>query len=69
MKFKLVFEIECGEKTCASQKGNFCRFFRGLNSCYLFGSLFDKNGWVQRHEDCLRMAKIDLGPLYDKNCQ
>jgi hypothetical protein len=61
MKARLVFEIVCGKKTCARVPGEFCRFFRpSLNSagnCYLFGKLFDEDGWVQRHKECLELAK------------
>jgi|WetSurMetagenome_2_1015567.scaffolds.fasta_scaffold01544_18 hypothetical protein len=61
MKFSITFDIECGETTCASKPGEFCRFFandlRGGGRCYLFGGLFDEDGWIQRHPDCLEMAE------------
>lgn len=61
MIVQLEFEIECGEKTCAVEKGKFCRFFRahfgGKESCYLFGRVFDENGWIQRHPMCLEIGK------------
>ena len=60
----LCFEIECGEKTCASKPGKFCRFFRsslnGNDKCYLFGRVYpypDEYGWIQRHEGCIRITK------------
>jgi len=58
MKTNLIFEIECGEKTCAAEPGKFCYFLnlgfahRRL-SCALFGRVEDKNGWIQRHKGCL----------------
>ena len=27
MKYKIELEIECGEETCASEPGKFCRWF------------------------------------------
>jgi len=61
MKARLEFMIECGERSCAYEKGKFCRFFRGsfgyVNYCYIFGRLFDEDGWVQRHPDCIELAK------------
>lgn len=58
MKQQITFEIECGEKTCASSKGSFCQFFRPSlgrdGSCHLFGPVYDDgSGWVQRHRDCM----------------
>ena len=58
MKVTLTFEIECGETTCASEPGEFCRFltiagYSGKCICYLFGAVGEKDGWIQRHEDCL----------------
>ena len=63
MKHNIKFEIDCGEKTCASEKGKFCHFLRlslnGKDSCLLFGPVFDDNtGWIQRHKDCLKMSVI-----------
>jgi hypothetical protein len=61
MKATIIFDIECGAKTCASEPGKFCRFLRaqlnGNCSCHLFGKLFDDSGWVQRHPDCLNIAE------------
>jgi len=61
MKATITFEIECGEITCASEPGKFCQFLRaqlnGSCSCYLFGKLWDTDGWVQRHFDCLTIAE------------
>ena len=59
---KLTFDIECGEKTCASEPGKFCKFLRlgfgqRKQSCVLFGRVDDKDGWIQRHKDCLLEAK------------
>ena len=62
LKAKIEISIECGEKTCAYEKGKFCHLFRGhlggKDSCYLFGHLYDKDGWVQRHANCLKMAVV-----------
>lgn len=61
MKKKLIFEIECGEKTCASKKGKFCRFFiddmNGRTFCFHFGETFEIDGWIQRHKECIEMTK------------
>ena len=59
---KLIFvEIECGEKTCASEPGRFCQFFissmNGKDSCFLFGRVFDEDGWIMRHKDCLKYTE------------
>ena len=63
MKKKICFEIECGEKTCASEPGKFCRFFNpslnGKDSCYLFGRVFESDGWIQRHPDCLEWRNYE----------
>lgn len=62
MKTTLHFDINCGEKTCAIEKGRFCRFFSydfsNKCTCHLFGRLYDEeNGWILRHEDCLAAQK------------
>jgi len=61
MKKKLTFTIDCGAKTCASVPGKFCHFIElkinGKNSCYIFGRLDDKDGWIQRHDECLKNGK------------
>lgn len=61
--------IECGEKTCASKSGNFCKYFRRKNYgqefiCSRFEDkekreirLFDENGWVMRCIECLENFK------------
>jgi hypothetical protein len=66
MKQTLKIEIECGEKTCASEPGKFCFYFGRVKfgqvpTCCLFPSvdqpwirLEDKDGWVQRCEVCLK---------------
>ena len=70
MKKKISFDIECGEKTCASKPGNFCRFFRGsLNgndTCYLFGRVYSYPtgyGCIQRHKDCIKNTGCDIEPV------
>ena len=64
MKLKYTIEIECGEKTCASEPGRFCGWFGvgkfGWGSwCMLFDEkLFDStHGWVERCEKCLEEVK------------
>jgi len=73
MKQTIKFEIECGEKTCASEPGKFCRFFQvsrfgTIPSCKLFSEqgargnwepLEEKDGWLQRHPECIRRSKED----------
>jgi hypothetical protein len=61
----LKIEIWCGEKTCASDPGVFCRFlgashFGTRPECMLFPSaesastrLYEKDGWVRRCKACL----------------
>lgn len=61
MERQIIFDIECGETTCASEPGEFCRFlqynpFGDDGSCYFFGKVFDKDGWIQRHPECLKMT-------------
>lgn len=58
-------EINCGEKTCASQPGEFCKYlgttrFGTIYVCILFPSeagaytvLEDADGWLQRCPACL----------------
>jgi hypothetical protein len=52
-------ETECGERTCASTPGKFCRFVKSKNFgtefvCILFDrKLFDEGGWLQRCGECL----------------
>jgi len=66
LKKELIFTINCGEKTCASEPGAFFQFFKaslnglnGKNYCYLFGSVFDDDGWIQRHDKCLKLTGDD----------
>ena len=64
MNKKLAISITCGELTCASEPGKFCRFsgtrrFGTEFVCMLFPSedsfthLVIKNGWAQRCNACL----------------
>jgi hypothetical protein len=66
MKAKLVFE--CGEMTCATTPGKFCRFLLlhplGGGVCRLFDECelypYDsgpKAGWVARCSECLSLPK------------
>jgi hypothetical protein len=56
----LTIEIECGKTTCAIEKGKFCKFlkfsFTNKNLCVIFGGVEDKNGWIQRHAQCLKKS-------------
>ena len=63
-KVKLEIIIECGEHTCASEPGKFCRFlgsmrFGTIPLCLLFPDresshtlLEEKDGWLQRCDAC-----------------
>lgn len=59
-KINIVYNIECGEKTCAIAPGKFCKYMRyevfsGSPRCTLFGvdPLEEVDGWTQRCKDCL----------------
>ena len=58
MRQKICFDILCGEKTCASDPGIFCHMLHlslyGQDTCLLFGSVYDEDGWIQRHKDCIK---------------
>ena len=57
----IEIKINCGEKTCASSPGLFCRFcnLREI-SCQLFGKLFEEDNWIMRHPNCKSVKKNDL---------
>jgi len=61
MKQYIEIVIECGKKTCASKPGRFCKMFsvdiRGGGNCFLFGRLYEEDGWIMRHRLCLQYAK------------
>lgn len=69
MNRNLKITINCGETTCASEPGKFCRYmgtkyFGTQFICMLFPDgyeftfLFDdKNGWLQRCKACLDAEK------------
>ena len=60
---KVILKFECGDKTCAVRKGEFCQFTRSKRfgtkfECYLFQvDLFDKDGWLQRCSECLKLKE------------
>ena len=66
MKHTLSFDIDCGETTCASKPGCFCKYlytkhFGQVPFCNLFqqqlgNSRDDGLGWVLRCPDCLATA-------------
>jgi len=62
----LHLPITCGERTCASEPGKFCRYltntsFGSCFHCQLFSlangleQLKEKQGWLQRHPLCLAL--------------
>lgn len=58
MKLKLILEIECGEFTCASEPGKFCKFvctqrFGTENTCHIF------SGWG--HKRRIPLDEIEEG--------
>lgn len=61
-KYALKFDIECGEKTCASEPGKFCLYCTigafGGATCFFYGKLGESDGWVSRHPECLKNAGI-----------
>ena len=56
----LSIPINCGEKTCASAPGVFCKQIRTLKYgqiwiCNIFEKELEiKNGWTQRCDQCLQ---------------
>jgi len=64
MEFEITFKINCGKETCGTGSGQFCRFLHlTLNQkdyCHLFGKVYDVNGWIQRHPDCIKEAKKEV---------
>ena len=63
----ILFDINCGEKTCASEPGKFCKWVRtrkfgAIYFCHLWHaedihgkqqSLEEKDGWLMRRPECL----------------
>lgn len=62
MNIEFRFTAQCGETTCASEPGRFCRFLQVHpirdGNCELFGKVFEEGGWIQRHRHCLRDAIV-----------
>ena len=66
---KLEIGIICGKKTCASEKGKFCKYFGDIHFgqtpvCRLFPNeldayteLKDEKGWTLRCKECLEGSK------------
>jgi hypothetical protein len=57
---KQLLVIQCGEQTCASEPGRFCRFVRVTHfgtrwQCRFYEDRLYENsaGWLQRSEKCL----------------
>lgn len=75
MKRTLKIEIECGEKTCASEPGKFCPYLGTVRMgtkyvCMLFpneegshtllmGEGGDEAGWLQRCPACLKAEELE----------
>jgi len=72
MKRSITITIDCGETTCASEPGEFCRFvgmqgfgsryvctfpFEGLRGDQDRPRLFDEGGWIQRCALCKETFK------------
>ena len=62
MKIILRIPVECGEKTCASTPGKFCKYMTysivdNGATCQLFGLLSIDNGWVMRAADCVSLGE------------
>lgn len=48
--------------TCGDGSGKFCRFCKwsldGTATCYLFGELEERDGWLQRRPECIACELI-----------
>lgn len=65
MKKIIQLEIDCGERTCASEPEKFCKYFwysitkDWICVCRIFGSLVVDDGWALRHPYC-RKAESEV---------
>jgi len=63
MNLIIQVKIECGENTCASAPGIFCKLFHPSiikdGDCALFGPVFERDGWIMRHPVCKNNAVND----------
>jgi hypothetical protein len=71
MKVQIVINIECGENTCASEPGKFCKYtgakaFGTIPFCLLFQENLEATtgtngehgmGWLQRCNSCKEHSK------------
>ena len=63
---EVTLKFQTGLKTCAIEKGKFCRFVTSRNFgqdsyCKLFDlKLYDKDGWLMRCESCLELDKNEI---------
>lgn len=63
---RIQLEINCGDFTCASEPGKFCKClgtskFGQLSKCNLFdGNLEEEEGWLQRCQECLDSEVKDV---------
>ena len=69
MHYKVTFThtIECGENTCATDPGKFCKYMHLLLTgdkarCLLFGDLLETSepggrGWMLRCNQCMTLAQ------------
>lgn len=72
MKFHKTIEIECGETTCASEPGKFCKYlarmsFGRIPVCTFFSNEIagftrlyedEPNGWLRRCPQCLKEFEV-----------
>jgi hypothetical protein len=71
MKYRVTFEFEAGQETCASKPGIFCQFLRhkpGSFGLRFICTLFERDhecvevqdnalGWLTRCAECLKQSE------------
>lgn len=69
----LKIEIDCGDKTCASEPGKFCKYIRSrkygqIHFCQLWHNedghgrplqMEEKDGWLLRRPECLACTETE----------
>lgn len=62
MNYIIPIKIEFGENTCAKEPGVFCHLLTPSvvqdGACALFGKVFDRDGWIIRHPECMAKAVV-----------
>lgn len=73
-KKQLILEVDCGDKTCASEPGRFCQYLSTRNFgtesyCRIFGQVdyraspvaleTGEDGWLQRWPDCIEAEQTE----------